>query len=103
MNNNIIFVKQNDTARILTDTLLLSDGTPINLENATVKFIVNNVRKDCEIVNAPIGSVQYRFDDSDLENAGSLTCEWEITYDTGLQLSVPTKGYIIVRIVPDLA
>jgi|ERR1044072_2667423 hypothetical protein len=103
MDNNIIFVKQNDTARILTDTLLLSDGTPINLTNATLKFIVNGVKKDCEIVSASIGAVQYRFDDTDLENAGSLKCEWEITFESGLQLSVPTKGYIIVRIVPDLA
>lgn len=101
--NNEIFVKRNDTARILTDTLLMSDGTPIDLTDSTLKFIINGVKKSAEIINATLGTVQYRFEDTDIDNTGTLICEWEITYDTGLQLSVPTKGHIIIRILPDLA
>jgi hypothetical protein len=100
--NSTIFVKRDDSSRTLIDTLLYSDGSPIDLTGATVKLIWNNVKKDATIVAATLGQVSYHLTEDDVRNVGTIILEWEVTFADESQLTIPTQGHITLRILPTL-
>lgn len=103
----MIEIKQGDTARPFTDTLLLG-GQAINLTDATVNLLLKDekssklIRQLATITDAVNGKVQYQPIDSDVAKPGVFDLEWEITFSDGKQLTVPTHGYGKVKINPDL-
>ncbi len=103
MATNTIFVKRHDDARALNDTLNYEDGTPIDLTDASVVLIWNGERKSSvSIEDETAGEVSYTLTTEDVAEAGTVELEWEITFNNGKQLSVPTSNRIVLRILPDL-
>ena len=103
----MITIKRNDTARKISDTLLL-DGAAIDLTGSTVKFVMKPkgsgdiIKKNATIVTAPAGKVEYQFETGDTQNAGGYFIEWEITFSGGAVLTVPDDGYSELTILEDL-
>jgi len=103
---SLITIKENDTARTLTDTLTL-DGSPINLAGATVVLVwrlpdgtVN--RRDATVVSATAGTVSYAPLAEDVADAGLHRLEWEVTLSEGGVLTIPSSGYIRINVIADL-
>lgn len=101
--NKPVFIKRNDSARILTDTLTYADGSAVDLTDATVRLVWGGTKKDADIVDATSGSVSYHLTQADVATSGVILLEWEITFNDGSQLTVPTDGQIVLRIFDDLA
>jgi len=102
----MVELKQHDTARSITDVLKLGDQV-IDLTDASVVLIIKGrntpaVRRDATITNAAAGAVSYKPVAEDVENPGSFDLEWEITFQSGDVLSVPTHSYARLIINPDL-
>jgi len=101
-----ITVKKGDTARVITDTLTL-DGTAIDLTDATVLLIwkfngtVSRTRT-ATIVDAAAGEISYQLLEADVDTAGVVEFEWEITFGDDTVLTVPTDGVLTLGIVEDL-
>lgn len=112
MSKQTIYVKKDDSARTLIDTLLYSDGTPIDLTNANVKLVWTSTdtntntaittKKDVIIVNATLAQVSYHLTEDDVKDTGDVLLEWEITFLDETQITVPTKGQITLKILPTL-
>src|ERR1043165_10000141 len=100
--NPTIFVKKDENSRLLIDTLLYSDGTPIDLTDATVKLIWNTTKKTATIVAATLGQVSYHLTEDDVNETGTVYLEWEVTFADSSQLTIPTEGQITLRILPTL-
>lgn len=106
MSTTPIPIKQHDTARTLTDTLLL-DGAAIDITSASVVLVWKRpdaqvYRRDATIVDAETGQVSYAPLAADVEDIGIHLLEWEITFASGKILTVPTNGYIRLNVLPDL-
>lgn len=102
-------IKQNDTLPLLIANLKNSDGTAINLTSTTVLFKLININNDALIINtaatitsASLGTVEYTWTANDTSVVGEFKGEFEITFSGGEVQSVPTKGYINIRIHNDL-
>lgn len=81
---------QDDTGPSLSGTLANSDGTPVNLASATVRFQMRRtddlrytVDAPAAIVSAGAGTVRYDWADGDLATAGEYVSVWQITYSGG--------------------
>lgn len=86
------------------------DGTSEDFSRVTsVQFVMADLRGVVK-VNAP-GSVvdpakriiEYAWADGDTDTAGEYNAEFVLTFSSGEQMRVPTDGYIIVRVVPELS
>lgn len=103
----IIQIKKSDTVRSIYDTLMFY-GSVIDLTNATVSLNIYNpltdvnVSRAATVVVAASGSVQYQLVSADVAVTGSFLSEWQIIYQNGTELSVPTSGYNLIEIVEDL-
>lgn len=103
----MIEIKQHDTSRPFTDTLLL-DGNPINLAGATVALLFHNrrtlltTRRDATIESELTGEVSYQPVEEDVATPDTFDLEWEITFNDTSQLTVPSSGYIGLKVNADL-
>lgn len=100
------YIKRNDTAPILTQTLTDAAGEAIDLTGATVNFHVNNRRgvnvidAGMTILNATAGIVTYTFG---VIAAGNYEFEVEATMaDTSVE-TFPNAGFDILIVERDLA
>lgn len=105
---SIIRVKRGDSGIIFSDTLT-ADGEPINLEGATVTFLLRAVggaepavEAEAIVVDDQDGTVSYVTAPGDLEVSGVYRQEWEIVYEAGDRFTVPSDTQNVVRIIPDL-
>lgn len=102
-----IFRKRGDTAVGIEDTLKLGT-TPIDISGSTVLWVwkdmsTNAVTKHSASVDlSSTGSVQYAFTANDVAEVGSYLTEWEVIFGDGTIVTVPTDGFIKLRIVEDL-
>lgn len=104
-------LKRNDTSPAIQSTLLDSNGSPVNLTEASVKFIMIdrkgivkvNTSDNVSIVGDPkLGVVKYEWIAEDTDTKGDYQAEWEVTFsDTTIQ-SFPNADYIIIQIKRDL-
>jgi hypothetical protein len=105
--SSLVTIKQNDTARILYDTLTIS-GTPLNLTSGSVMLIWYDpvegtaTRKSGSVQVAESGSVSYQLTSDDVGTVGNFILEWEATLSSSTVLTVPTETYIKLKILPDL-
>lgn len=103
-------VKQHDSGRRMTDVLRDTAG-PIDLTNAVgVKLLARNavslavkVNAACTFTASSAGSVAYVWTAADLDTAGSLQFEYQITYSDGSIYTVPSRKYHRLVITADVA
>ena len=101
-------IKTGDTGRTLATTLRYSDGTAIDLTGCTVTFAMRPASAQYATVHAAATvdddptSGRVTFDGwaaGDLDTAGSYVAEFVITDSSGAEITVPSDGYRIVRIL----
>lgn len=101
-------IKQNDTLPNLRATLLNSDNTPIDLTDATTVFLAVKAKdndplwkKECDIIDADLGIVEYDFVALDTATADTYDAEFEIHWGSEIQ-TVPNDGYFSFTVIADL-
>lgn len=105
-----VTMKQNDRLPSLAVTAVQSDGTAYDLTGATVVFNMRAAdtgtikvnRSSATLVSGPAGTLRYDWGASDLDTVGDYLAEFEATI-SGRKLTIPTNGYIPVRVVDDIA
>jgi len=103
------FIKKGDLLQEIQVDFQNSDGTPIDLTSASVKFSMVNCETDAVKVNAAtativtptLGRVKYTWSGTDTDTAGQFRGEFEATIG-GKKLTAPNNGHIPVRILADL-
>lgn len=104
-----LFYKRNDTAPSITNNFTRS-GSVVDITGATVKFKimdstgtpVNSANNACVVVSATSGQVRYDPSATDFANAGTLSGEFEITYNTGKIETWPNKEYVNIVVTADV-
>lgn len=99
-----LLMRAGDRMPVQRRTLEL-DGVPVNLASATgVKFKAQGasgivINGDCTIVDATGGVVDYAWTASDAAVPAGFYAAWyEVTYPSGLVLTVPNTGYLVLQI-----
>lgn len=108
-------LKRGDTAPALQVTLLDATGAAIDVTGATIAFhmklrqhAANNavplvVDGSVDLVDASNGVVSYQWGSSDTDETGDFVGEFVVTFADSTVRTVPSPGYIPIRIVEDLA
>jgi len=103
-----VTIKQNDTKCLFTDVLQVN-GTPVDLTNAAVIFVMRavgciGVSQNAAITNPPgtDGQVKYQPVVSDVARPGDYQQQWRVNFGDGKTLTFPNNGYNRVRILHDL-
>lgn len=105
-----VTVKQGDRLPSLSVTAVQADGTAYDLTGATVVFnmraadsgTVKVSRSAATLVDGATGKVRYDWQSGDLDTNGEYLAEFECTI-SGRKLTIPTNGYIPVRVIDDIA
>lgn len=103
-------IKQGDTAPGLADTLSFSNGEAVNLEGATLKFVMRNMTfatpvtltGTASITEAAEGKVSYLFSASDTASIGNYAANWLVTFASGKKMTFPTIGYLWIEVQENL-
>lgn len=114
MKNDVFVIKQNDTLPALSINIksrgYINEIIPFDLANVTgVTFSMsdncNNLKifsSTAQIVSASGGTIQYNWLNGDTDTDGSYTGEFELFFNDGKKLSVPTLGGIEIKVVKDI-
>lgn len=114
MAGDSIQFKRGDTAPKLRATLFADDAgtTPLNLTTATaVQFIMATapaqpgtpkVNAAAVIVGAAAGRVDYTWQGTDTDTAGTYQAEFQVTWNDGTKQTFPRQGYLMIVITEDL-
>ena len=106
------YIKQNDTSPAIQSTLKDSDGDPVDLTDATVKFhmvdndgeVKINTSDHVSIIGDPLSAVvKYEWQPDDTKDKGIYEAEWEVTYSDGIIETFPNSSNIIIKIIKELA
>lgn len=104
------FIKQNDTRPIISATLIDGDGSSVNLDGATVKFIMRKASATAAttdaaatVADAAKGKVTYTWVAADTATVGSYEGEFQVTYSGGGIQTFPNNRYIDIEITDDIA
>lgn len=101
-------LKTGDTGRTLAATLRYDDGTVIDLTGCTVTFAMRaasavyaSVYAAADVDADPTtGRVTFDgWSSGDLDTAGSYVAEFVVTDSSGGEITVPSDGYLTVRIL----
>jgi hypothetical protein len=105
-------IKQHDTLPDYVVTLLDSNGNPIDLSTvASVQFLMRptgtqgtpTVNEAMEIVGDPTeGSCQYSWQGGDTDASGVYDVEYELTFNNGKVLTIPTDKYDALTVYDDI-
>ena len=103
------YIRQNDTSPTLTATLTDYNGTPINLNAATVDVYMEDLSgvaklagASCSVDDATNGIVSYSWQAGDTDTVGTYRVVFEATYFDGGVETFPNKGYESVTITREL-
>ena len=99
---NTIVIKCHDNSRILQDTLTYSDGSIIDLTDATVTLVWQGIEKEADIVDETAGTVAYSLTTEDVAQPAKIYLEWRVKFADNTYLTVPTSNRIVLRILQDL-
>lgn len=109
MKNATLTQKKGSTLPALKMQLLDSDGCPVNLTGATVKFRMGvnpgspKVDANATIVDATTGIVSYSWAAGDVDTVGTYNGEWVATYAGSNVQIVPSSGFVRVIIESNAA
>jgi len=96
-------IKQNDTLPPLKVKLTQSDGSILDLTNATIKLIISGIGERTMIVeDATQGIVRYDWQATDTTKAGIYSAEVKVQYANGTRQTIPTVGTIEIRIYKEV-
>ncbi|WP_187442313.1 BppU family phage baseplate upper protein [Sutcliffiella horikoshii] len=102
-------LKTTDSWDILPYTIKSASGTPVDLTNATVSFIMAKtgslspvINKEAEIIDAESGKVQYKFTETDTLLTGTFNAEFQVVFPNEERKTFPTAGYLKVQIASNL-
>ena len=103
-------IKQNDTSPALAAQLLDGSQNIIDLTGASVRFHMKiaggttvAVDNAAVVTNGSEGRVQYEWVTGDTTTAANYQGEFEVTYQNGTVESFPNSGYIVIRVIPEIA
>ncbi len=104
------YVKRGDSLPPAEAQLLKEDKTPLNLTDASVRFLVRTApRGGVLLIGRPAvvsdiegGKVLYAWQDGDTESPGTYVVEWEVTFLDGKKVTVPTDSYDRLIVLQDL-
>lgn len=102
-------LKENDTKPILTAVLQYADGTALDLTGASVYFVMRDrhgivkVMGNATILVPASGKVEYQWQKGDTDTEGPYEAEFVVMYPDGFVQTVPSDGYLAVRVLPQLA
>ena len=100
---NEFYLKQNNTKPSLA-VQLLTDGSIVNLDGATVKFHMGTVvDSQATIVDAATGTVRYDWASGDTAKNGMYEAEFKVTFSDGKVETFPNNGYMFVNIIREVA
>jgi hypothetical protein len=104
-----IHVKRGDAGSVL-EQRLLRGTSPIDLSGASVRFVMSRepgqspkVDAAAEVIDPGAGLVRYRWQAEDLDEPGRYLGEWEVTFVGGGVETYPSRGWLRIVVVPDLA
>ncbi len=104
-----ILLKTTDSWDILPYTIKSASGTPVDLTNATVSFIMAKtgslspvINKEADIIDAENGKVQYKFTETDTLLTGTFNAEFQVVFPNEERKTFPTAGYLKVQIASNL-
>lgn len=107
----VFHIKQDDTDPSLYFSIFDGD-TPLDLTSAvSVRFLMSSIQHGLVVNNAVVplldqtlfpGQGYYRWYVGDTAIAGEFKAEIEVTWAGGRKQTWPSKGYIKVKIAPDL-
>lgn len=110
------YLKLGDTSSVITSTVQNSGGTPVDIQNATVRWKLapiggGTVEIDTAATNAQTGAgstsnastgdVSYNWGTVP-SSAGRFLGEWEVTYLGGAVQTFPNADYITVEVLEDI-
>ena len=111
MATTTVYMVRNDTLPNLDVTLTDSDGDAIDLTDSTVTLtmvdatdtsIQQVLEQECLILSGQgTGMVRYLWDAEDTNTAGAYLAQFEIVYDSGGKLTVPTTDSLVVVVMED--
>lgn len=101
-----ITIKKNDTRDAIKATLSNESG-PVNLTDATVRFLMSKrgtikVDRQAQIQDASAGIVWAIFETGDTDETGLFQAEFEVSFSDGRIGTFPSDGYILIQIINDL-
>ncbi|MDD9266040.1 BppU family phage baseplate upper protein [Paenibacillus sp. GCM10023248] len=103
-------MKRGDTRTAIKAALISPKGTPVKLNNASVKFKMATYRKgsilvnrEADILSADDGIVSFVFEPEEVTTLGTMKAEFEVTYEDGSVETFPNQGYILINFESDLA
>lgn len=111
MATTTVYMVRNDTLPNLDVTLTDSNGAAIDLTDSTVTFTMVDAtditsqqvtEQECLILSGQgTGMVRYLWDSEDTNTAGAYLAQFEIIYDSGGKLTVPTTDSLVIVILED--
>lgn len=103
-------IKQNDTSPSLGAQLLDGSKQIIDLTGCSVRFHMKiagsttvAVDGTAVVTNGTEGRVAYEWSTGDTQTAANYQGEFEVTYPNGTVETFPNSGYIVVRVLPEIA
>lgn len=102
---------QGDTHVVATDALTYSDGTAVDLDGATVTFVMRSLTSSTPltltgsttVTNAASGEVQFSPSGDDTSTPGEYMANWYVVFPDASDMTFPTEGYLWVRIQENLS
>ena len=114
MASNSVTMKRNDTRPFLDVILQDVDGNALDLsvETSTVSGITFTMQdldsgsvkvnaQDCVVVENTPGMVRYNWQTGDTDTATTYVGEFQILYNDGTQLTIPTSSVLSIVILED--
>jgi hypothetical protein len=99
-----------DTEPLFSDTLEYANGEPVNLEGATVRFVMRALTAEqpqalkgtVTLLEPAKGKLYYAPNASDSAEPGNYMANWHVTFAGGEQQTFPTTGYLWVQVQENL-
>ncbi|HWQ76866.1 MAG TPA: BppU family phage baseplate upper protein [Syntrophomonas sp.] len=104
----MITIKQGDRRNCIKAILKDSTGTPVDLTDCGVKFVMASisggiaVNRDAHIEDAAAGEVWVVWAPGETDVAGTYLAEFTVTWPDGRKETYPNGGYIEVKILRNL-
>lgn len=103
----VFSLKRGDSRPALKVTVKEADGDLVDLTGATVTFHLARARDglaktlagSVTVESAVDGTVRYDWAAADTAEAGDFQGEFRVDYGSGVVLTAPSEGHILVRIV----
>lgn len=107
---NKIYLKSGDRRPVPSVTISEHTGAPVDLSAATVMFVMYpldgttaTVNSTATIADPLAGTCYYDWGVGETDTPGTYVSEFQVTWNDGRQLTVPSRGFIEVEIAESLS